>query len=109
MNSKRVKDYIEACRNWDDTLNCVVKQEADLLIWSFKPIESVIIDLFSPKEIDTTYPAIRRSEDFMFECCYLMEVTGSNVSCKYGLRATDIQEYRQQWRDFGIDPTLVVE
>lgn len=108
LESEKVQAYIEACKNWDDSIKCHIKQEADLLVCGLKPIEIAVLTLFKGKEVDTIYPAIRHSEDFMFECFWVLDAIGDCKELKENRWSeADIAEYQQQWREAGIEPTLI--
>jgi hypothetical protein len=114
LNKKAVKDYLKSLAQLDEKAsNLNLVDEAGDYILKLKPIEIALLDLER-----SNYPGIkhhgyvtaRADEGLMFESSYLSVVLGTppyNEAVNFGLDENDIKEYQQEWRDIGIEPTLI--
>lgn len=76
-------------------------------------IESVVIYIEKydlPEMQDFDFICSYAEQNFIDECACLKSVIGKppyDEALKFGLTEEDISEYQNQWREFGIEPTLV--
>jgi hypothetical protein len=112
LRGTKVKNLSTFLNSLDVNDQAQVEEAMDLVLQLKVEKIALFSVLFSEQKgtFHLAYINARASEDLMFETCYMQSVLG-NPPCQqaidFGLTTTCIEDYKQAWRDLGIDPAKV--